>query len=147
MSWIATLFFDAKAWLAGHLALGGWLVAGSLLVSVGGLWAVRWLVLSIPSDYFNAPPRGGWRDRHPLIRWTLVVGKNAIGAILLLLGITMLLTPGPGIVTLLVAVILLDVPGKRALERRIITLPSVLHWINRLRSRANRPMIEAPIKT
>jgi hypothetical protein len=81
------------------------------------------------------------------VRWALVIGKNIVGAILLVLGIAMLVAPGPGIVTLLLAVIFLDVPGKRAMERRIVTLPSVLHVINRMRSRANRPLLEAPVKS
>ncbi len=147
MPWLSTQLTGLGEWLSNHVALGGWLVGLSLLVSIGGLLVVRWLVLAIPQDYFTAPRHPGWRDRHPLVRWSFVIGKNVIGAVLLVLGITMLVTPGPGIVTLLLAVIFLDLPGKRALERRIVTLPAVLHVINRMRSRANRPLIEAPLKS
>jgi hypothetical protein len=144
MTWMRAQIADLAEWLAGHLVLSGWVIAASVLVSLLGILAVRWLVLRIPADYFVAPRTQGWRERHPVVRWTLVIAKNLLGAILLVLGIAMLVAPGPGIVTLLVAVILLDVPGKHALERRIITLPSVLRVINHMRRRANRPLLEAP---
>ncbi len=147
MDWLLGHLTDLRTWLAGHAALSGWLIGLSLVVSLGGLVAVRWLVLAIPHDYFTAPRRPDWRDRHPVVRLLLVVGKNLIGGVLLVLGLAMLVAPGPGIVTLLLAVIFLDLPGKRALERRIVTLPTVLHAINRLRIRANRPALEAPLKS
>jgi hypothetical protein len=145
MWWLREHFLTCWAWLTAHAALSWWLVGLSLLASLGGIWLVSRLVLSIPADYFTARRvTHGWRDRHPLIRWTLAIGKNALGTLLLALGVTMLVMPGPGVVTLLLALILLDVPGKRALEQRIISLPTVLHVINRIRARAGRPPVEAP---
>jgi hypothetical protein len=144
MTWLQTHLVDVQHWAQNHPTLGWWILGLSLLVSLGGVLAVRWMVLAIPHDYFNAPPHHGWRDRHPLVRYSLKVLKNAIGLVLLVLGLVMLVAPGPGIVTLLLAVIFLDLPGKRALERRIVTLPSVLHVINHMRRRANIPPVDAP---
>ncbi len=53
----------------------------------------------------------------------------------------MLFTPGQGILSLLVGVILCDFPGKRRVERKIIERPLVLSTINRIRARYNRPLI------
>ena len=53
----------------------------------------------------------------------------------------MLFTPGPGILSLLVGVILCDFPGKRTVERKIIERPLVLTMTNRIRARYNRPLI------
>ena len=53
----------------------------------------------------------------------------------------MLFTPGQGILSLLVGVILCDFPGKRKVERKIIERPLVLSTINRIRARYNRPLI------
>ena len=53
----------------------------------------------------------------------------------------MLFTPGPGILSLLVGVILCDFPGKRMVERKIIARPRVLSMINRIRARYNRPLL------
>ena len=67
-----------------------------------------------------------------------------LGAILLLIGAAMLVAPGPGILTILAAVVLLDFPGKRTLEQRFLALPAVLHTVNRIRQRANQPPLEMP---
>ncbi len=56
----------------------------------------------------------------------------------------MLVAPGPGVVTLLAAVMLLDFPGKRTLEQRFLALPAVLSTINKMRQRANQPPLEMP---
>ena len=61
----------------------------------------------------------------------------ALGALLSLPGI-----PGQGLLTILIGLILLDFPGKRGLERRLVSRPSVLAAINRLRARFGRPAME-----
>ena len=65
------------------------------------------------------------------------------GGLLLLLGIVMALplVPGPGVLFILLGLSLLDMPGKRALERYIISRPLVLHSVNRMRARWNRPAL------
>jgi hypothetical protein len=72
------------------------------------------------------------------------VAKNVLGLALVGLGLLLSLpgVPGQGILTVLIGLILLDFPGKRALERRLVTRPAVLHAINRLRARFNRPPME-----
>jgi UPF0716 family protein affecting phage T7 exclusion len=70
--------------------------------------------------------------------------KNVLGVVLVLWGVIMLAIPGPGVVTLLLGLSLLDFPGKRALERRILTSPGVLRTLNALRARAGQPAITLP---
>jgi hypothetical protein len=43
---------------------------------------------------------------------------------------------------------LLDVPGKRSLERKLIRRPSILKSVNRLRARYRKPPIltEVPVR-
>ena len=45
----------------------------------------------------------------------------------------MLFTPGQGILTLLLGISLADIPGKRALEQRMIRQPRILYIVNQLR--------------
>ncbi|HEY1785564.1 MAG TPA: hypothetical protein VGG30_08450 [Pirellulales bacterium] len=127
-----------------HAALGWWMLGVSLVLSVGGAFLMRWLLVTMPADYFVRSGPLPWQLRHPVVRWILVIGKNLLGAALLLVGLVMLAAPGPGILTLLAALVLLDVPGKRALEQRFLALPAVLHTINGIRQRANRPPLEMP---
>ena len=46
--------------------------------------------------------------------------------------------PGQGILTILLGLIMLDIPGKQALEAWIIQQPKVLAAVNRLRAKYNR---------
>jgi hypothetical protein len=100
------------------------------------------VVVLLPADHFSRlpDPTAGWR-RHPLLRWTGLLLKNLIGLVLLPLGIFMALplVPGPGLVFILVGLSLLDFPGKRSLERRLLRLPAVHHFIDRVRRRFGRP--------
>ena len=49
------------------------------------------------------------------------------------------LVPGPGLVFILLGLSLLDFPGKRALQRRVVTRPFVLRVLNKTRTRFGPP--------
>ena len=70
--------------------------------------------------------------------------KNVLGVVLLLAGILMMVLPGQGIITILVALSLLDFPGRRQLETRLVRQPKVRQAINWIRARAGRPPIQPP---
>jgi UPF0716 family protein affecting phage T7 exclusion len=80
-------------------------------------------------------------DRHAALRLTARVGKNVLGVILVVVGIVLVLpgVPGQGMLTILIGLMLLDVPGKRRLERRIVGRRRILKAINRLRKRFGGP--------
>ncbi len=72
------------------------------------------------------------------------LGKNLLGYLLIVAGIAMLVLPGQGVLTILLGVILVDLPGKYRFERWIVARPLVLKSINRLRQRAGRdPLVLA----
>jgi hypothetical protein len=54
----------------------------------------------------------------------------------------MLLTPGQGILSIVVGLMLLDFPGKLILVRKILTKPRIFRTINRMRTTAKRPPLE-----
>jgi len=58
-----------------------------------------------------------------------------------LLGIVLSMpgVPGQGILTILLGIIMLDIPGKRPLEAKIIQRPAVLSAANKLRLRWDKP--------
>jgi hypothetical protein len=58
---------------------------------------------------------------------------------LVALGVLMVFIPGPGILTILLGVTLLDFPGKRRLELKLISRPEVLRGVNAIRARYGRP--------
>jgi hypothetical protein len=134
------------AWLQSHESLLAWLSAASVLMFVGSLSAIPWLVLRIPADYFLRQRHYAdrWKPRHPLLRIVFLAVKNSIGGLLLLAGIVMLVTPGQGVLTILVGLLFLDFPGKFALERRLVRMKPVQAAIAWMRAKAGRPPLELP---
>jgi hypothetical protein len=137
-------FSDALDWLRHHAGLTGILVVAWIGVLVGSVWAVRWFLLSIPPDHFTKPhaPLEQWKHYHPVLRWTILIGKNLLGLALALAGVVMLFTPGQGILAILLGVSLIDIPGKRTVERKIIERPAVLRLVNAMRAGAGKPPLE-----
>jgi len=116
----------------------------SALIFVISLLSLPWLVARIPEDYFSStehrPP--SWKKLHPLIRMILVVCKNIVGCVLLLGGFVMLFVPGQGVLTMVAGLVLIDYPGKFALERRIVKNTSISKGLNWLRAKANKPPLK-----
>jgi hypothetical protein len=134
------------AWIQLHETLLWWLCAASAVMFVGSLLAVPWLIVRIPADYFLRQHHYAdrWKPRHPAIRLAFLVLKNALGAILVFMGIVMLFTPGQGVLTILVGLLFIDFPGKFALERRLIAIPAVFQAANWVRAKTGRPPLELP---
>jgi len=123
-----------------------WATGLSLAALIATLIAVPWVVSRLPADYFSRPERDAWRGSpdQPLLALVLGLVKNAVGALLVLLGLVMLVTPGQGLLTLLIGLLLLNFPGKYRLERWLVLRPGVLRGLNWLRRRHGEPPFEAP---
>jgi hypothetical protein len=136
-------------WLTEKLASFGvsWeQVLVAVLISVGtfvGSIAITLFVLvKLPANYFHpSHEREFWIERHLALRVFGIVAKNLLGLFLVFLGIIMSLpgVPGQGVLTILLGVMLLDFPGKRRLEQKLVSRPRVLRVINRLRARFDKP--------
>lgn len=119
-------------------AKGAIIVALAVLTTALGTAVVVWL----PADHFTPTPGPiTWWRRHPLVRWTVVGLKNVLGALVLSLGVVMALplVPGPGVVFIAIGLSLVDFPGKRSLEKRLLGRPSVIQFLNDVRGRFGRP--------
>jgi len=116
------------------------LTVTSVVFFVGTLIAIPFILVRLPPDYFDERhPRVWMPDRHPVLRLAALIAKNAVGAVLLAVGIVLLFLPGQGILTILIAVSLLDFPGKRYIERRIVGQETVLRAVNALREKYGKP--------
>lgn len=115
---------------------GAGLFVASFLIS---LLIVAVVIVRIPANYFSSHyqsdflPNSSW-----LTRWGVVIGKNILGGLLVIAGIIMLIGPGQGILTILIGLIMMDIPGKRPLEARLISRPAVLAAVNGLRAKYGR---------
>ena len=116
------------------------LFALSIVGFIGSVIAIPWILVRLPQDYFcERHPRTWMKDHHPILRLIALGVKNVVGWLLLLGGIAMLFLPGQGLLTILIGVSLMDFPGKRAIERKLVSRPLVLQAINRIRQRFDRP--------
>ena len=123
----------------GKVALGVGVFLFSLAISFA---AIAIVMVKIPANYFSSHYVQDFLPGSPwIVRWGAVVAKNLFGVFLVALGIILSLpgVPGQGILTILLGIIMLDIPGKRPLEARIIQRPSVLSAINNLSAKFNKP--------
>jgi hypothetical protein len=142
MDWLQPLTDWAKA----NETLLWWLFAASLALVLLTPIALVWAVIQLPADYFTEKrrrPLGSW-EKYPLSRIALLIGKNLLGVVLLVAGLVMLIVPGQGLLSIAVALILLDFPGKFRTERWLATRPAVWRSLNWLRKRAGSKPLQKP---
>lgn len=123
-----------------HPGLVSWAVTVSIATFVLSALLLPLAVGALPAEYFvgDHAPRPAWTQRH-VRTWRVVqILKNLFGAALLLIGLAMLVLPGQGILTMLAALILLDLPKKRGLEQRIVSRPAIHRALNWIRARRGR---------
>lgn len=131
-----------EQWQPLLLALGG----VSALMAIATLVCLPFVITRLPPAYFLR------RDRVPARNHkdqsvggvALAALKNGAGALLVLLGAIMLVTPGQGVLTILAGLMLMNFPGKYRLERWLVLRPGVLAGLNWLRSLGGKAPFEAP---
>ena len=136
MEWLSQ-FWESLTW--DKIALGAGLFFFSLILS---FLAIGIVMVKIPANYFSPSYERDFLPDSPfLVRWGAMILKNILGIILIAVGIILSFpgVPGQGLLTILLGLIMLDIPGKRPIEARIIQRPTILSAINNLRSRYNKP--------
>ncbi len=136
MEWLSGLW-ASLTW--DTILIGVGLFLASLAISFA---AIAVVMVKIPADYFSSHYERSFLPDSPwMVRWGAVLLKNILGVFLVILGILLSLpgVPGQGILTILLGLIMIDIPGKRPLEARIIKRPALLSAINKLRSRYGKP--------
>lgn len=123
-----------------------WGTGLSLATLVATVVAVPWVVARLPVDYFSQPRRAVLPQDQSFPGLVLMGAKNLLGATLVLMGILMLFTPGQGLLTLLVGLLLMNFPGKYRLERTLVARPGVFRSLNWLRQRRGAEPFEFPVR-
>ncbi|MDX1432579.1 MAG: PGPGW domain-containing protein [Gammaproteobacteria bacterium] len=126
-----------------HQATLWWMGIGSALMLVASAMLVPVLIVRLPVDFYSRDNRGPiWFHDAPLARAVFLVVKNAIGAVLLFAGLAMLVLPGQGLLTILIALAMLNFPGKKKLEMNILRRDPVRNSMNWVRRRAGKEPLE-----
>ena len=112
----------------------------SIVGFIGSLIAIPFVLVRLPPEYFDVRcPRTWMKEHHPVLRWVGLILKNVVGVVFFLAGVAMLFLPGQGLLTMLIGLSLVDFPGKRRLESKLMGRPTVLKTINALRHKFGRP--------
>ena len=129
-------FLPSRVGLSGA-GLGAFL-AVFVVTCVASLAMVTFFVVRIPADYFS-------NERRPLAssaraRVAVAILKNLAGVVLVLVGVVLSLPgiPGQGILTILVGLMLTDLPGVRRLERALARKRSVHRALDAIRAKFGR---------
>ncbi len=127
-----------------EIAIGAGVFLASLLGSAIGAAVV---LCRLPVDHLRRETATAFEGRPRWQRVLLKIAKNMIGLFVVVLGVALSLpgVPGQGLLTILVGVMLLDLPGKQRFERRLMTKPSVFTAINAIRARFGRAPLLPPL--
>src|SRR5262245_3703164 len=80
-----------------------------VVLAAVSVFVTVFIVVRLPADYFarrSPPPL--FEGRHPALQIIGKVAKNFLGFALVVAGVIMLFTPGQGVLTILLGVMLLD---------------------------------------
>ncbi len=121
-----------------------WLVTG-----VGGalasMLATAAIAVLLPANHFLRPEKSfrkrGVFGTGRIVLWAV---KNCIGAALVAVGAILLLTPGPGLMAIVIGFGIMEFHGKRRVLLWALHQGEVLPTLNRLRRRFGRPELINP---
>ncbi len=136
MNWLSQ-FWESLTWA--QIGMGAGLFLLSFVLSFAAIVVV---MVKIPANYFSSHYNQDFLpNTHWTVKWGAVILKNLLGVFLIALGVVLSLpgVPGQGLLTILLGLIMLDIPGKRPLEARIIQRPTIQNAINNLRARFKKP--------
>ena len=133
-------FFPSITWRS--VIIGALIFVGSFLINLA---IVSIILVKLPANHFAKSRKTKfWSGPRPAIHAAKVIGKNIAGLLLVALGVVLSLpgVPGQGLLTILLGVMLLDFPGRDRLEQKLLSKPSIVNTINRLRGRFGKPPLE-----
>jgi len=116
-----------------------------LVTFIVNLAIVTFILVKLPTDYFKKNRKTEfWAGPRPAVHAAKVIGKNLLGVLLVAIGIVLSLpgVPGQGLLTVLLGVMLVDFPGKRTVEQKLLKRPAITNGITRLRAKFGKPQLE-----
>jgi len=133
-------FFTSLSW--SKVLIGALLFVASFFINLA---IVSVILVKLPKDHFSKRRKTKfWSGPHPALHAAKVIGKNVAGVLLVALGVVLSIpgVPGQGLLTILLGVMLLDFPGRHRLEQKLLSKPSIVNSINRLRKRFDKQPLE-----
>lgn len=122
--------------------IGAAIFVGSFLLNLAIVSAI---LVKLPADHFSKNRKTKfWDGPNPALHAAKVIGKNIAGVLLVALGVVLSLpgVPGQGLLTILLGVMLLDFPGRDRLEQKLLSRPTIVTTIDKLRARFGKPPLK-----
>jgi hypothetical protein len=114
----------------------------SIALFLGSVILIPLIIAYLPHDYFVRAIKP-FKRLH-LLHMAVRILMNTIGSIFLLAGFIMLFIPGQGILTILLGLSLINFPGKRRLETRLLNTRRVKRMIKWCRQKSGREPLVIP---
>ncbi|MGB2247669.1 MAG: PGPGW domain-containing protein [Alcanivorax sediminis] len=133
--WLAPLAEQLEPWLPTLTVTG-------IVMAIASVVAIPLFIARVPADYFTEQYHP-YSHRNPT-GWLLWSLRNLVALILLVAGILMLVLPGQGLLTILIAIMTSTFPGKYRLERAIMRRPGVYRAANWIRRKYQRSPLKHP---
>ena len=127
-----------------HKLLVTILAGSSVIMFIGTLILIPILIIRMPVNYFTNEDRATWpwKRCHPVICIIFMTLKNLLGAIFVIFGVIMLITPGQGLLSIIIGLTMMNYPGKYHLERWLVSHDHVRHALDWIRHKAHKPSLE-----
>lgn len=130
-------------WIQANEAMLTTLGVLSVVTFVVSLLVLPIIIIIIPADFFSRPSGQLPSDAGPL-RLLLHLIKNCFGVLIFVLGLLMLFLPGQGILAMLLGCSLVDFPGKRRLQLKLLRGRRVRRSVNWIRQKGGRAPLIIP---
>lgn len=132
-------------WIQENTLLVSVIAGVSMLMLLITVLATPWIVAQLPDTYLQS--QQSKTQSIGIARVLLTTGRACLGLVLIVLGLIMMVTPGPGIVTLLLGISVAEFPGKHRVLINLATRPGVFRSLNWMRKRHGKPPFEYPPST
>jgi hypothetical protein len=114
-----------------------WLGIMSILTIIASIVLVPLFIKHIPIDYFTNSKYHQIKlnNAYNIAKFIL---RNILGLLLIIAGIIMLLTPGKGIISIIIGLFLMQFKGKYKLEKKLIQNDATFKTLNWIREKTNK---------
>jgi len=118
----------------------------SVLFFFIGIILIPYIILKIPHDYFSYSSKKEYfsRKRDIAVYYMKMALRNIAALFLFFLGIFLLITPGQGLLTILLSFLLADIPGKYKIEKYLIKNKKIYNLLNRFRRKHGKKSFILP---
>jgi len=131
-------------WISQNDQLLLWGSIASVVMFFGTLVVIPIIIASMDDDYFMPGTPKSFANHHPALRAIGLIAKNLLGVVFVLIGIVMIFVPGQGLLTILMGLCLINFPGKRTAQLRLLRYPPIHKSIAWIRNRADKPPLQIP---